>query len=131
MSDNTETIRPAFAGRERPLLSYGIPFPDAAAQNVVKKFGASKVYILCSKSLAQNTDALGRLILALGPNKIAGQRVGMKSHTLWSEVLEIVDEGRRLGIDLLLTLGAGSLTDAAKIVALVWQLPRRTDIQGH
>lgn len=43
----------------------------------------------------------------------------MQSHTLWSEVLEIVHDARRVEADLLLTLGAGSLTDGAKVVALV------------
>ncbi|RHZ55217.1 iron-containing alcohol dehydrogenase [Aspergillus thermomutatus] len=113
-----ETLRPAFADRPRPLLSYGIPFPAAAAHHVVDTFKASKIYIICSGSLARNTDALDRLTAALGPEKVAGRRIGMQSHTLWSEVLEIVHDARRAEADLLLTLGAGSLTDGAKVVAL-------------
>ncbi|GIK02558.1 hypothetical protein Aspvir_006614 [Aspergillus viridinutans] len=113
-----ETLRPAFADRPRPLLSYGIPFPAAAAHHVVGTFGASKIYIICSASLARNTDALDRLTAALGPEKVVGRRIGMQSHTLWSEVLEIVHDARRVEADLLLTLGAGSLTDGAKVVAL-------------
>ncbi|KAH3267245.1 hypothetical protein KXW55_005620, partial [Aspergillus fumigatus] len=96
-----ETVRPAFADRPRPLLSYGIPFPEAA-HHVGDTFGASKVYIVCSGSLARNTDALDRLVAALGPEK----------------VLEIVHDARRVEADLLLTLGAGSLTDGAKVVAV-------------
>lgn len=114
-----ETVRPAFAGRERPLLSYGIPFPAAAARHVTETFSASRVYVICSRSLARNTDALDRLTTALGPEKVVGRRIGMQSHTLWSEVLEIVEDARNVQADLLLTLGAGSLTDGAKIVALV------------
>ncbi|GIC93845.1 iron-containing alcohol dehydrogenase [Aspergillus udagawae] len=113
-----ETVRPAFADRPRPLLSYGIPFPAAAAHHVVDTFGASKIYIICSGSLARNTDALDRLTTALGPEKVVGRRIGMQSHTLWSEVLEIVHDARRVEADLLLTLGAGSLTDGAKVAAL-------------
>ncbi|KAH2678584.1 hypothetical protein KXV96_008312 [Aspergillus fumigatus] len=63
-----ETVRPAFADRPRPLLSYGIPFPEAA-HHVGDTFGASKIYIICSGSLARNTDALDRLVAALGPEK--------------------------------------------------------------
>ena len=37
----------------------------------------------------------------------------------WSEVLEVADECRRVNADLLITIGGGSLTDAAKLVALV------------
>ncbi|BCR97729.1 iron-containing alcohol dehydrogenase [Aspergillus luchuensis] len=114
----TETLRPAFADRPRPLLSYGIPFPTAAAHHITDLFHASKIYILCSASLAHNTDALDRLTRALGPDKIAGTRIGMQSHTLWSEVLEVVRDAQAAEADLLITLGGGSLTDAAKVVAL-------------
>lgn len=114
-----ETVRPAFTGRERPLLSYGIAFPAAAARNVTETFSASRMYVLCSGSLARNTDALDRLTAALGAEKVVGRQIGMQSHTLWSEVLEIVEDARNAQADLLLTLGAGSLTDGAKIIALV------------
>lgn len=111
-----EIVRPAFAGRERPQLSYGIDFPTAAARHVTETFRASRVYVICSGSLARNTDALARLTAALGP-KVVGQRIGMKPHTQWSEVLEIVTDARKVQADLLLTLGAGSLTDGAKLVS--------------
>ncbi|KAJ5899721.1 hypothetical protein N7495_004465 [Penicillium taxi] len=114
----SEVLRSAFAHQKRPLLSYGIQFPAAAARHVADTFDASRVYILCSGSLARNTDALDRLIAALGPEKVAGKRIGMKPHTLWSEVLEIVADARKVQADLILTLGAGTLTDAAKIIAL-------------
>ncbi|KAJ5638330.1 hypothetical protein N7490_008209 [Penicillium lividum] len=113
----SETVRPAFAARERPLLSYGIDFPAAAARHVSETFKASRIYVICSGSLSRNTDALDRLINALGSEKVVGCRIGMKTHTLWSEVLEIVEDARNVQADLLMTLGAGSLTDGAKIVA--------------
>lgn len=114
-----ETVRPAFSGRDRPLLSYGLPFPDAAAKHVSETFSASRVYVIISGSLARNTDALDRLGTRLGAGKVVGVRRGMKSHTLWSEVLEIVDDVRRTDADLIVTLGGGSLTDGAKVVAFV------------
>lgn len=113
-----ETVRPAFVGREEPRLSYGIPFPEATARHVDHTFKASRVYIVSSGSLTRNTDALDRLKAALG-DKVVGVRIGMKSHTLWSEVLEITNEARERKADLLVTLGAGSLTDGAKIVSVV------------
>ncbi|KAJ5681354.1 uncharacterized protein N7477_001294 [Penicillium maclennaniae] len=112
-----ETVRPAFDGRDGPQLSYGIDFPTAAARHVTNTFMASRVYVICSGSIARNTDAQELLVAALGPEKIAGQRIGMKPHTQWSEVLEIIVDARKVQADLLLTLGAGSLTDGAKIVA--------------
>lgn len=123
-----ETVRPAFAGRAEPRLSYGISFPEATAHHVEHTFKASRVYIISSASLSRNTDALERLKAALGQEqgKVVGVRVGMKSHTLWSEVLEITNEAREKGADLLVTLGAGSLTDGAKIVSFVsFAFPKR------
>lgn len=114
----TETVRPAFEGRDFPRLSYGIPFPAAAARHAEETFKASRVYIICSGSLARNTDALQRLKDALG-DRVVGERIGMKSHTLWSEIVEVVNAARDVKADLLVTLGAGSLTDGAKIVAFV------------
>ena len=43
----------------------------------------------------------------------------MKPHTFMSEVLEIVEDARELDADLIVTLGGGSLIDAAKVVAFV------------
>jgi hypothetical protein len=113
-----ETIRPAFAGRGEPRIAYGVPFPEVTASQASTYFNASKVYVICSGSLSRNTDALDRLKTALG-NKFAGVRIGMKPHTLWSEVVEIINDAKSVGADLLVTLGAGSLTDAAKIVSFV------------
>ncbi|KAI9376724.1 alcohol dehydrogenase [Aspergillus egyptiacus] len=115
----TETFRPAYADRSRPLLSYGIPFPEAVSRHVVDTFHAQRVYIICSRSLAQNTDSLDRVAETLKKVNVpvVGRRIGMKSHTLWSEVLEIVADARACEADLLVTLGGGSLTDAAKVIS--------------
>lgn len=114
-----ETVRPAFEGRERPLLSYGLAFPVATARHLNATFQASRVYVICSGSLARNTNVMNQLETALGPDKLVGHWIGMRSHTLWSEVLQIAEEVRTVHADLLLTVGAGSLTDGAKIIALV------------
>lgn len=119
MSTQSGIVQPAFEGRERPLLSYGVEFEVSAARHVRETFDASRVYVISSKSLSQNTDALDRLVNALGGDKVIGCRIGMQSHTLWSEVLEIVEEAGNANAELIITLGAGTLTDAAKIVALV------------
>lgn len=123
MSSETETFRPAFPNRDHPRISYGLPFPQASAKHASSTFNASRIYILSSGSLARNTDALVRLQAGLG-NKVVGTRIGMRSHTMWSEVLQVTREAKALGADLIITLGAGSLTDAAKIVAFVCPLFR-------
>lgn len=48
-----------------------------------------------------------------------GVRRGIRPHTPWEEVLEIVEEVRGRGVEVIVTLGAGSLTDGAKVVAFV------------
>ncbi|KAL4872329.1 hypothetical protein BDV12DRAFT_210842 [Aspergillus spectabilis] len=123
-----ETIRSAFADRPSPILSYGIPFPEAAARHVIDTFQARRVYVMCSRSLAQKTnnlDQLGRAMEKLNIS-IVGRRIGMKSHTLWSEVLEITTEARACEADLFLTIGGGTLTDGAKVVALALANNSRT-----
>ncbi|KAI0474151.1 putative Fe-containing alcohol dehydrogenase [Xylariaceae sp. FL0804] len=113
----TETFGPAFADRPRPLLSHGLGFAEALGRhcaNTATFGGASRVYVICSRSLAANTRALDELRDRV---VVAGTRVGMRPHSLWSEILEVVADARRARADLLVTLGAGSLTDAAKIVS--------------
>ncbi|CEJ57317.1 hypothetical protein PMG11_06014 [Penicillium brasilianum] len=84
-----ETIRPAFADRSTPILVYGNPFPESAARHIRNTFQARRVYVICSRSLAQETDVLGELNQAFRTLSVSivGQRTGLKPHTLWSEVL--------------------------------------------
>jgi alcohol dehydrogenase class IV len=114
-----ETFRPAFEDRKVPYISYGLPFPEACSKHVEETLEAFRVYIIASKSLSANTDALKQLEDALGSN-VVGTRIGMRPHTPWSDILSIVNEARPLNPDCIITLGAGSLTDGAKIVA--WAL---------
>ncbi|KAL2355728.1 putative Fe-containing alcohol dehydrogenase [Cryomyces antarcticus] len=111
-----ETYRPAFEGSDFPHISYGIPFSEACQSHIEKTFRASRVFIIASKTLSNNTDNLKSLQAALG-KKVVGTRVGMTPHTLWSECLSVTEEARQARADLLITLDAGSLTDAAKIIA--------------
>lgn len=101
-----------------PHISYGLPFTIACKKHVAATFQASRVFLIVSRSLAKNTEHVKNLQHALGA-KVVGTRVGMRPHTLWSEVLEVTREAKELEADLLITLGAGSLTDGAKIIALV------------
>ncbi|KAF7986288.1 hypothetical protein HWV62_35226 [Athelia sp. TMB] len=112
-----EILRSAFASKDRPLVSQGLPFPDACLKHVSTTFNVSRIYIISSGSLARNTDALERLQRAL-EGRVVGTRVGMKPHTYFREVLEIVHDAREARADCIVTLGGSSLTDGAKVVAL-------------
>ncbi|CEN61044.1 hypothetical protein ASPCAL07712 [Aspergillus calidoustus] len=123
-----EIIRPGFADRPLPILSYGIPFPEAAARHIVNTFQARRVYVICSRSLAEKTSILEELDRVFRTNSISmvGQRIGMKPHTLWSEVLDIAAEARTSEADVFLTIGGGTLTDGAKSVVLALANNART-----
>ncbi|KAI1212336.1 putative Fe-containing alcohol dehydrogenase [Annulohypoxylon truncatum] len=111
-----ETFEPAFEGQSRPLLSFGLSFTESLVKHADDTFHASRIYVIFSRSLAGNTTYLDDLKKVLG-DKVAGVRVGLKPHSLWSEILEVVADARKCDADLIVTLGAGSLTDSAKIVS--------------
>jgi hypothetical protein len=114
----SETLCRAFPNREKPLISYGLPFTDAVLRYLSNESRVAKVYVICSGSLARNTSYLEALSQQLG-DRIVGTRVGMRSHSFWSEILEVVEAVKRCGAEYIITLGAGSLTDAAKVVSYV------------
>ena len=100
------------------MVSFGLPFPEACLKHINETFHASKIYIICSGTLAKKTTQLKDLQKALG-GKVVGLRIGMTSHTLLSEILEVVQDAKKFDPELIVTLGGGSLTDAAKIIAVV------------
>ncbi|KAJ6569796.1 putative Fe-containing alcohol dehydrogenase [Mycena vulgaris] len=99
-------------------ISYGLPFPAACAKHVEETFHATRILILSSGTLARSTRALSDLQAALGA-KVAAVKSGLWAHTYFSDILAAAEECRALGVELILTLGGGSLTDAAKVTALV------------
>ena len=118
-SYGTDHFEPAFSDREVPNITWGLHFDDACAKHILKTLKCSRIYIIASKSLSKNTDALKRLQSALG-DKVVGVRIGMTPHTHWNEVLEIIQDAAPSKPDCIVTLGAGSLTDAAKVIC--WML---------
>ncbi|KAL9105591.1 MAG: hypothetical protein Q9227_009249 [Pyrenula ochraceoflavens] len=128
MQSSSETIRPALnpdwpfksiVGKDvsgPPLLAYGAPFTHIISRQMEKMFHASRAYVIASASLSKQTDKLDQLKAALG-NKLVGLRIGMKPHTYMSEVLEVINDVRRVEGDIIITLGGGSLIDAAKLVS--------------
>ncbi|KAK8228135.1 putative Fe-containing alcohol dehydrogenase [Phyllosticta capitalensis] len=112
-----EVVKLAFDGQDHPLISHGIPFAQACARHVEQNFKASRVYILASGTLARTTNVVRTLQQALD-GKVVGVRYGMTPHTLWSECIEVTKDAKEVDVDLIVTLGGGSLIDAAKIVSL-------------
>jgi len=104
-----------------PSISYGLGYAEACSKHVRNTFGSSRVYIICSGTLSRETDRLERLVERLEKDgvKVVGTYKGIRPHTPWSQIMEITNEARNAKADCIVTLGAGSITDGAKIVVLV------------
>jgi maleylacetate reductase len=94
---------------------YGRPFAEAVKEQV-EQSGATAVFLLASGTLARETGLVGQLRDALG-NRLAGVYARIGAHTPRTDVFDAANAARAAGADLLLTLGGGSVTDAAKMVA--------------
>jgi alcohol dehydrogenase class IV len=116
---SSEHVEQFFPGVEYPIISYGLPFPQACAKHAIETLGCSKVYVICSGSLSRNTKFLERLEAALGKDHFVGVRKGMKPHTMFSELLEVAVDVEKSGADCIITIGGGSLVDAAKYIPFV------------
>jgi maleylacetate reductase len=95
---------------------FGKPFAQTVAQEV-DRLDARAVFVLASGTLTRTTDTVDRLRQVLG-NGIAGICAKIGAHTPRTDVVAAANSAREAGADLLVTIGGGSVTDAAKMVAL-------------
>jgi maleylacetate reductase len=95
---------------------FGQPFADALAHEV-DRVDARAVFVLASGTLARTTDTVERLRRMLG-NRLAGVCAKIGAHTPRTDVVAAANAAREAGADLIVTLGGGSVTDAAKMVGL-------------
>jgi len=102
-----------------PLMEsvvFGQPYAEAVAQEVAR-LDARAVFVLASGTLARETDLVERLRQMLG-NRFTGLCAKISAHTPRDDVVAAANMAREAGADLLVTLGGGSVTDAAKMVGL-------------
>jgi maleylacetate reductase len=95
---------------------FGKPFTEALAQEV-DRLDARAVFVLASGTLARETDLVERLRQMLG-NRFAGLCARIGAHTPRTDVVAAANMAREASADLIVTLGGGSVTDAAKMVGL-------------
>ena len=95
---------------------FGKPAAEAVAEEA-RRLGASRVFLMVSRSLNRNTDEIARLRETLG-NRCAAVWDGMPPHTPRSAVLKATQEARAIEADLIVTIGGGSITDGAKAVQM-------------
>jgi maleylacetate reductase len=95
---------------------YGIPLARALADEI-GRLDARAVYVMASGTLDRETDVIGTVRRVLG-NRLAGVCAKIGSHTPRTDVVAAANEARAAKADLILTVGGGSVTDAAKMVGL-------------
>ena len=95
---------------------FGKPFAEVLAQET-DRLDARAVFVLASGTLTRNTDKVEQIRRILG-NRMAGLCAKIGAHTPRTDVVAAANVARETGADLLVTLGGGSVTDAAKMVAL-------------
>src|SRR5207302_6432146 len=95
---------------------YGAPVAEVLGAEV-DRLDARAVFVLASGTLARDTDVVTTIRRVLG-NRCAGVAGKIGAHTPRADVVEAANAAREAGADLLLTVGGGSITDAAKMVGL-------------
>lgn len=95
---------------------YGKPAAEAVA-DCARRYGADRVLIMSSGTLARETTEVARIRDALG-NRFAGLFSEMPAHTPRKSVIAASAKARAVEADLIVTLGGGSVTDGAKGVQL-------------
>lgn len=106
---------------EFPVITHGLPYPEACAKHLTTTLKTHKPFLVISESLSKNTDVVQRLDSALNSDhvKVVGTHIGMRPHTYYSEVLQVIHEVKDSGADAIVTVGGGSLIDGAKAISFV------------
>jgi alcohol dehydrogenase class IV len=95
---------------------YGIPLAEALADEITR-LNAQSVYVMASGTLNRTTDIVKTAKDVLG-NRFAGLCDTIAAHTPRTDVVAAANAARAANADLILTVGGGSVTDAAKMVGI-------------
>src|ERR1700712_766437 len=95
---------------------FGRPAPEAVVETV-ERLGRSRVLIAASDALTEPYGVVEEIRVALGA-ACAGVYDRFVEHVPRSSVLALVSEIRRLGPDLIVTVGGGTPMDTVKVALL-------------
>jgi maleylacetate reductase len=95
---------------------YGQDFAAGLAEERAR-LGAERVFLIAGGTLFRETDFVARAQAALGRH-LAGTWTRIGAHTPRIDVVAAANAARAAGADLLVTLGGGSVTDAAKMIGM-------------
>lgn len=102
---------------ETERVTIGQPAREAI-RDQAEKMGAQRVFILASQTLRATTDEIAAIERELG-DRHAATFSGIAPHAPRTDVLRAANAAREARADLIVSVGGGSVTDAAKIVALL------------
>ena len=97
-------------------VTFGRPANKALLEEI-KNYDANRVFLIASGTLNRNTDEIDKIRRSLG-NKCVGEFFDMSPHTPRKDVVAATKLAMERKADLIVTFGGGSLTDAAKAIAL-------------
>jgi maleylacetate reductase len=97
-------------------VAFGRPAAEAVAEQA-SRIGARRVFLMVSNTLNRETDEVARVRRALGERAV-GIFDAMPPHSPRRAVIEASEQVRVAQADLIVTVGGGSITDAAKVVQL-------------
>ncbi|KAI1387546.1 Dehydroquinate synthase-like protein [Hypoxylon trugodes] len=117
MAAQGESYFAAYPPKPKPFISHGLTFEKACAHHAETTFHASRIYVVVSRTISK-TEAFTALQKALG-DKIVGVRYGILPHTPWEDVFALADDLNAKNPDLIITLGAGSISDGVKLARLL------------
>lgn len=105
-------------------VTMGQPTADALLDQA-KAMDCHKVFLIASSTLREKTDEISKIENALG-SRHAGTYSGIAPHAPRADVLKATNAARDAEADLIVSIGGGSATDAAKIVSLLIKHEVRT-----
>lgn len=95
---------------------WGRPAAEAVAEECDRR-GARRVFIICSRTLNRNTDAVDRIRHALGARHGATFDDCVE-HTPRESVIAAAEAARACDPDLVVTVGGGTAIDTAKVMLI-------------
>ncbi len=101
-----------FLAQERVI--FGRPAASAMADEADRR-GASRVFLVASKTLSRTTDVVERISRELG-DKVVGLFDETVAHVPRETVLALADKVRAASPDLIVTIGGGTPVDTVKVM---------------
>jgi maleylacetate reductase len=95
-------------------IVFGRPAAEVVAEEAAR-LQAARVFVMAPAIVIEKTDIVAGILRALGPRH-AGTWDRVAPHTPREDVVDAAAAARAAGAELIVTVGGGSITDAAKLV---------------